>query len=474
MTTAIWWIRRDLRLRDNQALQSALAFANSVLPVFIIDPKLLNSPFNSQKRLNFLYKGLFELDKQLIERGSELVLRIGNPVVELGKLADEINAQIIFAEPDFSPFALNRDKQVEATFDIHWCGSPAILPPGSVLKPDGNPYTIFTPFSKVWRSVVSLSPGIKFQEPQKIPTPSNVRSIKNLPMFENLPSISYQPGEIEANRILSQFIGTDRIDQSSRHGIFEYSDNRDRLDRDSTSHLSSYLRFGMLSARAAASAALEAISQAPDEHSKKGAQSWLNELIWRDFYIHILYHFPSVRQGNFRLPDVRWENNVDRFNAWKAGCTGYPVVDAAMRQLQQSGWMHNRARMIVSSFLTKDLLIDWQWGEKWFMQNLIDGDPASNNGGWQWSAGTGTDAAPYFRIFNPISQSKKHDPHGSYIRRWIPELADIPDDFIHQPWIMPEDMQRSSGVLIGKTYPAPIVDHLQAKQRALRAYRHNG
>jgi deoxyribodipyrimidine photo-lyase len=253
--------------------------------------------------------------------------------------------------------------------------------------------------------------------------------------------------------------------------IYQYASGRDRQDLTGTSQLSPYLRFGMLSPRQAVSAAMKAIQAATDAEERKGAETWLNELIWREFYIHILYHFPQVRRRNFRLQNVRWENNPDLFSAWCAGRTGYPVVDAAMRQLVESGWMHNRGRMIVASFLTKDLLIDWRWGEKFFMQHLIDGDPAANNGGWQWTAGTGTDAAPYFRIFNPVSQSMKHDPEGTYIRRWLPELRDVPDEFIHEPWKMPADVQRASGCIIGLNYPSPIVDHALAKERALEAYR---
>jgi deoxyribodipyrimidine photo-lyase len=190
--------------------------------------------------------------------------------------------------------------------------------------------------------------------------------------------------------------------------------------------------------------------------------------------MHILYFFPHVRHRNFRLGDIQWENDRRKFLAWKEGRTGYPVVDAAMRQLVESGWMHNRARMITASFLTKDLLIDWRWGEQWFMQHLIDGDPAANNGGWQWTAGTGTDAAPYFRIFNPISQSQKFDPEGKYIRRWLPELRNVPDEYIHQPWLMPAELQKSVNTALGVDYPAPIVDHAIARERALKAYKQNG
>jgi deoxyribodipyrimidine photo-lyase len=229
----------------------------------------------------------------------------------------------------------------------------------------------------------------------------------------------------------------------------------------------------MLSARQAVVSALAAIDAAPDTTSRESAETWLNELIWREFYVNILYHFPHVRGRSFRtgLNDIAWQNDRGAFDAWCKGRTGYPVVDAAMRQLLHSGWMHNRARMIVASFLVKDLLIDWRWGERWFMQHLVDGDPASNNGGWQWTAGTGTDAAPYFRIFNPLLQSQKHDPDGAYIRRWVPELAKVPEKFVHQPWRMPEKAQRSSGCVIGQEYPEPIVDHAVMRKRALALYR---
>ena len=218
--------------------------------------------------------------------------------------------------------------------------------------------------------------------------------------------------------------------------------------------------------------AVAAMEQAHTEEARSGAETWLSELIWREFYIHILYHFPHVLQGSFRpeYDSIAWRNREDEFEAWCNGRTGYPIVDAAMRQLTASGWMHNRARMIVASFLVKDLLIDWRWGEKFFMQHLVDGDPAANNGGWQWTAGTGTDAAPYFRIFNPTAQAKKFDPQGAYIRRWLPELADVPNDFIHEPWTMPTLVQKSAGCTIGKEYPAPIVNHKEAREWTLAAY----
>jgi deoxyribodipyrimidine photo-lyase len=280
--------------------------------------------------------------------------------------------------------------------------------------------------------------------------------------------VPFPPGEVEARRRLEAFVAGDDAP------IYRYAEGRNRLDRDGTSRLSPYLRFGMLSARQAVVGALAAAGAAPGAGARQGAETWLNELVWREFFIHILYHFPRVRASSFRpeYDRIAWENDEAAFAAWCQGRTGYPVVDAAMRQLVQTGWMHNRARMIVASFLVKDLLVDWRWGERFFMQHLVDGDPAANNGGWQWTAGTGTDAAPYFRIFNPILQGKKHDPGGDFVRRWLPELDGVPDKYLHAPWEMPEEVQHQAGCTIGQDYPAPIVDHAWARERTLAAYAH--
>ena len=236
------------------------------------------------------------------------------------------------------------------------------------------------------------------------------------------------------------------------------------MDFDGTAAISPYLHFGILGFRLVVEAAREAILIAPDQDSKKSAQTWLSELIWREFYVHILYHYPQVRTNSFRAQydQIQWQNTPDDFEAWKEGKTGYPVVDAGMRQMLATGWMHNRARMITASFLVKDLLIDWRWGERFFMQHLLDGDLAANNGGWQWTAGTGTDAAPYFRVFNPVLQGKRFDPNGDYVRRWVPELAHLDFKDIHTPW-------ESNAEVPG--YPAPIVNHKFARERALSAYR---
>jgi len=464
MRRAIWWIRRDLRLYDNQALHAAVSSAEQVLPLFILDDHLLKASTHASKRLAFLYEGLRRLDARLRRLGSRLLVLRGDPLPVLSSLVTQGYAQIVCAEADYTPYARRRDARIQSVLPLNLVGSSTILPPGSILKPDGRPYTVFTPFSRAWQAALPSNGFRLLPAPTRLHTPPEPEGII-LPETPSLsPDIPFTPGEAEALRLLERFTS------GARPPVYDYGEGRNRLDTDGTSRLSPYLRFGMLSPRHAAEAALQAIQAASDEAARKGAESWLNELIWRDFYAHILFHFPHVLRQNFRLGEIPWINNTIDFRSWCEGRTGYPIVDAAMRQLTQTGWMHNRARMIVASFLTKDLLIDWRWGEAFFMQHLIDGDIASNNGGWQWTAGTGTDAAPFFRIFNPITQGKKFDPSGKYIRTWVPELQHVPDEFVHEPWCMPPEAQKRSNCKIGGDYPAPIIDHAWARQRALSFY----
>jgi deoxyribodipyrimidine photo-lyase len=462
MRSVIWWIRRELRLSDNQALAAALSEVDVVIPVYILDPKLLTSPRASQKRIGFLFDGLRRLDSDLRQRGSSLVVRMGDPLEMLHLLCRETGAVHIFAEANVSPYAKQRDGRISRELPLTLTPGVTIHPPGMICKPDGTPYTVFTPFSRKWYSL--SIPGRPLPAPQKFSSPPQLASLE-VPDLPKSTSMSiFQGGEVEAQKRLDAFIDSH---------IYAYTEARNRVDLDGTSGLSPYLRFGMLSARQAAWAAREAGARAQDPASRQGVETWLNELIWREFYATILYHFPEVLHTAFHpeLRHIRWQEDNNGFTAWSEGRTGYPIVDAAMCQLNASGWMHNRARIITASFLVKDLLIDWRRGERYFMQRLLDGDPASNNGGWQWTAGTGTDAAPYFRIFNPVLQGKKFDPHGAFIHRWVPELSSIPDDFIHTPWAMPDDVQHQTGCRIGKNYPAPIVDHATARQYALVEYR---
>ncbi len=466
MTTAIWWIRRDLRLTDNQTLSTALAEADQIIPVFILDPALLNSAYVGQKRLAFLLEGLRRLNAGLHQRDSRLVLKEGDPQQSLAALRTETGAEAIFAEADFSPYARSRDRRLAESLPLHRVDGLTVHPPEAVLKADGTPYTVYTPFSRAWKELPLPTAGSILPAPTRISTPPEI-SGQEIPNEPALPAgVPFTPGESEAGRRLEAFAGGEGAP------VYRYAGDRNRLDLTGTSGLSPYLRLGMISARQAVVAANAAIEAASTAEARKGAKSWLNELIWREFYISILYHFPQVRSSSFRpaYDHISWVNDQAAFVAWGEGRTGYPVIDAAMRQLAQTGWMHNRARMLVASFLVKDLLIDWRWGERWFMQHLVDGDPAANNGGWQWTAGVGTDAAPYFRIFNPVLQSQKYDPDGTYIRRWVPELADVPDKFIHTPWEMAPNVQQQANCQIGRDYPQPIVDHHQARERTLAAY----
>jgi len=463
MTTAIWWIRRDLRLADNQTLTAARQYADEVVPVFIFDPTLWNSPYVGEKRLAFLLASLCQLDRDLQTRGSRLIIRRGNPQTELTRLLAETQANAIFAEADFSPYARQRDEKIVAELPLLLYGGVTVHHPDTVLKADGTPYTVFTPFSRNWKSMPLPQRDDVLPAPETIATPVSLPS-ETIPTEPSLSlMIPFPAGEAEAQRRLVGFVN--RL-------IFDYGEQRNRMDLHGTSMLSPYLRFGMLSVRQAVVAARQAIENALSKAARQGAETWLNELIWREFYISILHHLPQVRQRSFRpeYGHIEWHNDEKAFVAWTEGRTGYPVVDAAMRQLAQTGWMHNRARMIVASFLVKDLLIDWRWGERWFMQHLIDGDPAANNGGWQWAAGTGTDAAPYFRVFNPILQGQKFDPVGDYVRRWVPELVDVPAKYIDQPWQMPSALQKELECVIGRDYPGPIIDHVQARERLLAAY----
>lgn len=465
MRTAVWWIRRDLRLTDNQALAAALQAAEHVIPLFIVDPFLEKSDYVGEKRRAFLWAGLQRLDADLRERDSRLVVRYGRPKEVLAALLEESEADAIYAEEDFTSYARHRDSQIAKSLPLHLEAGIVVHPPGTVLKDDGDPYIVFTPFKKkAWLERPLPNPDNILPAPDSISTPESIKS-DDVPAEPGLPeAVPFAPGEAEAQKRLKAF---------AQNAINSYAADRNSVAVDGTSQLSPYLRFGMLSARQAVVTAVSCLENAGSKEARKGADTWLSELIWREFYVHILYHYPHVLQRSFRpeYDDIEWRNREDEFEAWCNGRTGYPLVDAAMRQLVSSGWMHNRARMVVASFLVKDLLINWQWGEKFFMQHLVDGDPAANNGGWQWTAGTGTDAAPYFRIFNPTSQAKKHDPKGEYIRHWLPELADVPDDYIHEPWTMPADVQKSANCQIGEDYPARIVDHHEARDWTLTAYK---
>jgi deoxyribodipyrimidine photo-lyase len=458
---SLLWFRRDLRLRDHPALAAALDRGGLVVPVYVLDPRLLGGPRSSANRTWFLLESLRELAAGLAARGAPLVVRTGRPEDVIPAVAAEAGATAVVASRDVSPFARARDRAVREALvaagrQLHLERGLLVVEPEEVHTDDERPVTVFTPFSRRWAAVPRRTP---VPAPHAIPSlPAGTLASEDLPPSP-APTADVallpQPGEAAARERLARWVASAALPA--------YADGRNRLDAEGTSRLSADLKVGTLSA-------LEVLLAA--EGPGDGRRVFVSELAWREFYAHVLWHFPHVVRGAYRpaYDAVPWADDPAGLAAWREGRTGYPVVDAAMRQLAGSGWMHNRARMIAASFLAKDLLVDWRHGEAHFMAHLVDGDVASNNGGWQWTAGTGTDAAPYFRIFNPVSQGRRFDPGGAYVRRWVPELARVPDAFVHEPWTMPPDVQAAAGCVVGRDYPAPIVDHAFARDRALAAY----
>lgn len=487
MKLAIHWFRRDLRLLDNTALTRATEAAEQVVGVFILDPHLLENPKICPARLAFLYGSLAELAARLESKGGRLLVRRGKPVEELPRLIHELQAGAVYFNRDYTSFARRRDEAVAAKLAdlgcaVHTFKDLVIFEKDELLTGNNKPYTVYTPYKKRWLGQLGdllpnrLEPrwsSLKLED-------SPVRQASSLKIpappagFEQA---FFMPGGEEAGRqrlaAFSGALGGNGDQTGHQPPITGYAAGRDFPAQDSTSQLSPFLRFGVISPRQCYRAALNARERAKRVAQQDGCDSWIGELIWRDFYYQILWNFPKVVNESFQAKYVQfdWNDNPDHFAAWCEGRTGFPIVDAGMRQLNALNWMHNRLRMITASFLTKDLLIDWRKGERYFWEKLVDYDQASNNGGWQWSASTGTDALPYFRIFNPASQSQKFDPDGAFIRKWVPELVKVPHKYIHAPETMPRPLQEHLGIIIGKDYPAPIVNHKIARERAIQAFR---
>ena len=464
---SIIWFRRDVRLADNPALSAGVE-RGEVVPVFVIDPKLVQSERAGEKRVAWLVANLRTLDESLRERGSQLIVRRGDPASVIWKLAQETQSTQVLLNLEVSPYARTRDRRVALELDKNGLTVEAfdditLHHPEDVVTMTGRPYQVFTAFKRAWLAL----PKPSAEETSTMPETLAV----SIPPVESLP---LDFGEVAIDLpTAGEAAAINRLNDFLEETVFGYSEGRNLLDRAATSFLSPYLRFGAISIRQAYWGAQAAIDLAEDAAAKAGAESWLNELIWREFYMALLYHFPHTIQRPLReqYTNFAWLADDEAFAAWCEGRTGYPVVDAAMRCLNTTGWLHNRARMIVASFLTKDLLIDWRRGEQYFMQQLIDGDSAANAGGWQWAAGVGADAQPFFRVFNPTLQGQRFDPDGTFVRQWLPELARVPDRLVHEPWKMTSLEQREAGCLIGHNYPAPIIDHHFARNRALQHYR---
>ncbi len=463
----IHWFRRDLRLDDNTALLAAYDGATEVVPVFIFDRAILSRPDTGPVRVKFLLDALAALDANLRARGGALILRAGLPEEELARLVAETGAKAVYYNRDVEPFALARDARVaerlRETCAVRGFEDGDLHPPDSIKTKGGTVYTVFTPYKRTALAIPVPKPR---SAPEAFRVPAGLASnpLPTLAELGHATEVQIPPGgEGPARERLEGFV---------RRHLADYDRERDLPAKTGTSGLSPYLRFGCLSPRRAFHAAEDATAGLTGP-ARAGADVWISELLWRDFYRQILFHFSYVENGSFKksYDELAWERNDDLFEAWKAGRTGFPIVDAGMRQLATTGWMHNRVRMIVASFLTKDLLIDWRRGERHFMETLVDGDLAANNGGWQWAASTGTDAQPYFRIFNPVSQGQKFDPTGAYVKKYVPELASVPEKWIHEPWNLPLEYRKPFRCVLGTDYPYPVVDHARQREKALALFK---
>jgi deoxyribodipyrimidine photo-lyase len=461
---SILWFRRDLRVHDHPALHAARADADQLVPVFVLDDRLLHGRHASGARTQFMLECLADLDEALAKRGSRLVVRHGPPERELAELAREVDATELRFSADVTPFARARGRAVAdglADTDVELHAHPGLYvvdAPGDVRTKTGSPQTVFSPFHRAWLEAGRREP---------LPAPRNLPPLPDGLAKGRVPSLASLglEREVEAPAAGGEQAARRRMRAFFDGSVRQYADDHDALGRDNTSRLSPYLRFGCVSPRE-----LEDASPRGE-----GPDAFRRQLCWRDFYAQLLLHHPGNAREEFReryRGTIDWDEDEEGFAAWRDGLTGYPLVDAGMRQLRREGWMHNRARLVVGSFLTKHLGIDWRRGERWFMRWLIDGDEANNNGNWQWIGSVGVDPQPvYRRIYNPARQQERHDPDGTYVRRYVPELAKVPDKYLTEPWTMPDEVQRAARCVIGEHYPAPIVDHRDARERALERYR---
>jgi deoxyribodipyrimidine photo-lyase len=454
--TVLHWFRRDLRLTDNTALHAAARAAENVVPVFIRSTWRDAHCWTGPHRQAFLCGALASLDTNLRTLGSRLIVRSGDAVEELGRLVHETSAEAIFFNRDPDPFGREAEQRLEKLGLPLLAHKDACLHErDEVLTASGTPFRVFTPYFRAWSKLPKLAPVGKLRA---LRTPEHITS-------EPLPTLTdwglapageiVEPGERAARERLKKFLAGP---------LARYGAERDFPAAGTTSRLSQDLRFGLLSIREVFAKVDARVRELPAA-VRASAEKFLGELAWREFYMQILWHWPEVLEHEFdpKYRGLSWRRDERDFARWRAGETGFPIVDAAMRQLAQTGFMHNRARMIVAMFLTKDLQLDWRLGEQWFMQQLTDGEIATNNGGWQWSAGTGADAAPYFRIQNPWTQAARYDPEALYIKTWLPELRDIaPEKLLRPP---------APGLSVASGYPPPMVDHAEARERTLEMFR---
>lgn len=463
---AIVWFRRDLRLADNPALTEAVKSGAKIVPVYVLDDENAGEWKMGAASRAWLHHSLQSLNESL---DGHLVLLKGDAFVQIPALVQEVGAAAVYWNRCYEPWRIKRDTLIKETLkeldiDVHSYNGSLLWEPWDALKSDGTPYKVFTPFYR--KGCLSKAEP---REPLPAPKSISYHAAKGLklsdlrlepqkpePRWDKDMMAQWEVGENGAQKALKHFIA---------HGLKHYKEGRNFMAQDNVSRLSPRLHFGEISPNQVWHAAKAQGDNADIDH-------FCSELGWREFSYHLLYHFPTLPRTPLqeRFESFPWIYNDTYLDAWKRGQTGYPVVDAAMRELWQTGYMHNRARMIVGSFLVKHLLLHWHAGEDWFWDCLVDADLANNSASWQWIAGCGADAAPYFRIFNPVMQGEKFDPDGDYVRRYVPELSKLPDKYLHKPWEAPEDILKKAGVTLGKDYPRPIVDHAQARERALEAF----
>jgi deoxyribodipyrimidine photo-lyase len=474
------WFRRDLRLADNPALDAALASGRPIVPVYITDDADAGDwkPGGAQRW--WLHGALAALGEALQALGSRLVLRRGPAETAIEALIAETGAECVYWNRRYEPWATRRDARIKSGLkdrgiEARSFNAALIREPWDIATKSGGPYRVFTPFWKALRA--AGAPPTPLPAPARIPAPGGFPESEPLASWALLPSSpdwagglrdAWQPGEAAA---------CDRLREFTDEALFGYHDRRDLPGAGGTSRLSAHLAFGEIGPRqiwhAVQAGALARTGDPMPMGADKGAEVFLSEIAWREFSYHLLHHFPDLPARPLRpeFGAFPWADDPAGLEAWRRGRTGYPIVDAGMRELWATGWMHNRVRMIAASFLIKDLLIDWRDGEAWFWDTLVDADLASNAASWQWVAGSGADAAPYFRVFNPVTQGTRFDPAGAYVRRWLPELAALPDRVLHAPWTADPLDLAAAGVRLGSDYPEPIVDHAMARKRALERYR---
>ena len=462
-------MRRDLRIKDHHALYRALSHARRVFCVFVFDTDILNALADkADRRVEFIWESVAEVHQALARRGSGLMVLHGRACDEIPALATRLKVDAVFANHDYEPSAVNRDQAVSAALgkrgiEFITCKDQVIFEKNEVLTQDGQPFSVFTAYKNAWLKRLNLVDLMAHPLEKHLGNLAPVDT-HEIPSLEN---IGFAHTNLRALGIPTGMSGAATLFDDFLERIERYHETRNHPSVKGPSYLSVHLRFGTISIRTLARAAWERTQHA--HRDGRGAQTWLNELIWRDFYFMILHHHPHVVEHAFRraFDGIPFLQDDAR---WCAGLTGYPLVDAAMHQLNSTGYMHNRLRMVTASFLVKDLHIDWRWGERYFARRLNDFDLAANNGGWQWAASTGCDAQPYFRIFNPVTQSEKFDAEGKFIRKYLPQLAACDNKFIHAPWLMPAQEQKRARIIIGSDYPSPIVDHAQARRVTLEMY----